>query len=144
MNKTRSHFHMFFKNKSSLFICIWSHEFSLFFSPVRLASAQLMLFPPFSLPGVVSPPTNIVTPPCCVTLHSHWVKTSSLPLFYLLTTLCPVASPLEPKLKHLICTTAAGYFPRTTRLPSSTAIKRSSQPWPLSSPLNRISILSPP
>jgi hypothetical protein len=50
-------------------------------------------------------------------------KTSSLASLHLSATLCLVTSPLKPKLKHWIRTTAAGYPPQTTRLPPSTAIK---------------------
>jgi hypothetical protein len=38
-------------------------EFSLFFSPVRIASAQLTMSPPFSLSGVASPLTNVTSFP---------------------------------------------------------------------------------
>jgi hypothetical protein len=45
----------------------------------------------------------------CVTLPSHWVKTSSLPPLHLLAMLHPVTSPLEPKLR--ICITVTGRPP---------------------------------
>jgi hypothetical protein len=105
-----------------------SRGFSLFFSPVRFASTQLASSPPIPFPSVASPLADVITPPHCVTLPSHWVKMSSLPSLHLPATLCSVASPLEPKLKHWIRTTATGYPPRTARLPPSTVIKRSSQP----------------
>jgi hypothetical protein len=76
--------------------------FSSFFGQVRFMSTQLVLSPPFSFPGATSPPVDVVTPPCRVTLPSHWVKMSSLPPLHLPVTLCPVASPLESKLKHWI------------------------------------------
>jgi hypothetical protein len=42
----------------------------------------------------------------------------------LLATLRLVVSPLEPKPKHYICTTAAGHPPRTARLAPFTATKK--------------------
>jgi hypothetical protein len=96
---------------------------------------------PFPLSGVVSPLADIATPLHCVTLFSHEAKMSSLSLFQLLTTLRRVASHLESKSKHWIHTTVAGHPPWTDRLPLSTNIKMSSQPWPPSPPLNRVSIL---
>jgi hypothetical protein len=56
MNKTRWHFHIFLKNKLThrciksvhLYQLNWPYEFSLFFGPVRFASAQLAsLSPPW-------------------------------------------------------------------------------------------------
>jgi hypothetical protein len=91
----------------------------------------------------VSPPADIATPPCHVTLPSYGAKTSLLPLLHLPVTLCLVASSLKPKLKHWMHTTTIGHPPRTTQFSSFTVIKMSSQPWPLSSPLNRVSILPP-
>jgi hypothetical protein len=58
-----------------------------------------------------------------VTLPSYGAKMSSLPPLHLLATVCPISFPLEPKLKHCICTTAVGHPPQTIRLPPSTAIK---------------------
>jgi hypothetical protein len=87
-------------------------------------SAQLILFPPFSLLGVASPSDDVVTPRHRITLPFHWAKMSSLPPLHLPGTLCPITSPLELKLKHWVRTTIAGYPPRTTRIPPSTAIKK--------------------
>jgi hypothetical protein len=144
MNKTISHLYMVFFKKVHLYQLNRLYEFSLFFGPVRFVSVQLTPSPPFPLLGAASPSADVVMPPCCVTLPSHWAKTSSLPPLHFSATFCPVASPLNPKLKHWICTTAIDYPRWTTRLPSSTAIKRSSQPYPLSLSLNCISILPPP
>jgi hypothetical protein len=83
-------------------------------------------------------------PSRCVTLPSHGDKMSSLHPLHFLAMLHPVTSPLESKLKHWICTTAVGNPPQTARHPPSIVIKRSSQPWPLSPPLNRVSMLPPP
>jgi hypothetical protein len=102
------------------------HVFSLFFSPVRFASVKLAFSPPFLLPGAASPLANIITPLRRITLPSHWVKMSSLPLLHLLITLYLVVSPLKSKLKHWIYTTAICYPSWTVWLISSTAIKRSS------------------
>jgi hypothetical protein len=133
MNKIRSHFHIFLKIyilthrcfKYSPSICSsWIDH--VFFYWVRFTSAQLTSSPHFSLIGVASPPADVVTPPRQVTLPSHRVKMSSLPPLHLSVTFRPVASPLEPKPKHLIRTTAAGHPPRTAWLPPFTAIKRSS------------------
>jgi hypothetical protein len=71
----------------------------LFFGLVRFVSAQLASSLPFPLPSGPSPTADVILS-CRVTLPSHRVKTSSLPLLYLPTRLHPVASPLEPKLKH--------------------------------------------
>jgi hypothetical protein len=95
-----------------------------------------------SLPGVASPLINVAMPPHRATLPFHGVKMSSLPPLYLSAILHPVTSHLEPKPKHYIHTITANHPPWTTRLPSSTYIKMSSQSWPLSPPLNRISIFS--
>jgi hypothetical protein len=62
---------------------------------------------------------------------------SSMPLLHISTTLHPVASPLKPKSMYWIHTTVAGHPLQTVQLPSSTAIKRLSQSWSLSPPLNR-------
>jgi hypothetical protein len=120
------------------------YRISLFFGQVRFASIQLASSPPFPLPGAVSPPINVITPPRRVTLPSYWAKMSSLPPLHLSATLHPVAFPLESKLKHSIHITVIGYSPQTVRLSFCAVIKRSSQPWPLSPPLNRVSILPPP
>jgi hypothetical protein len=100
------------------------HIFSLFFSPVGFTSAKLALSPPFSLPGAASPTADVVRPPCHVALPFHWAKTSSLPPLHLSAMICPIASPLKPKLKHWICITATGYPPRTTWLSPSSTIKK--------------------
>jgi hypothetical protein len=86
-------------------------RFSSFFSQVKFASTQLMSSPPFFLSGAASPPADNVTPPRRVTVSSHWAKMSSLPPLH-----HPIVSPLEPKLKHWICTTAVGYPPQTVWL----------------------------
>jgi hypothetical protein len=78
--------------------------------------------------------------PCRVTLPSNRAETSSLPPLHLLIIFHLVTSPFELKLKHWICTTTAGHPPRTAWLPPFTAIKRSSQHWPLAPPLNCVSI----
>jgi hypothetical protein len=137
--------------KSSLSICnnwIDRVSFFLFFGPTRFVSAQLVSSPPFPLP--VSPLLRL-TSLRCVVLPFHRVKMSLLSSLHLSAMLRPVASSLEPKLKHWICTTSASHPPRTVshpprtvRLPPSTTIKISSQSWSLSPPLNRISILPPP
>jgi hypothetical protein len=75
-------------------------DFPHFFCLVRFVSARLTSSPPFFLPGVVSPPANIVTPPRHVMLCSYLAKVSSLSLLHLTVTLCPIVSPLESKLKH--------------------------------------------
>jgi hypothetical protein len=120
-----------------------SREFSSFLCPVRFMLAQSTMSPPFPLPGAASPLAIVVTPPHHVTLPPHWAKMSLLPPLHLPATLCSIASPLEPKLMHWNRTTTTGYPPRTAKLSPSTAIKRSSQPWPLSPPLNCVSILPP-
>jgi hypothetical protein len=153
MNKTKSYLHIFFNKlthcyfKSSISTysswidCV---NFFSFFDSVRFASAQLTSSPLFPLPGVVSPSIDVITQLCRVTIPSHRAKMSSLSLLHLVTTLRPVASPLKPKMKYWICTTTAGHPPRTVRLLPSTAIKMSSQSWPLSPPLNHIFILLSP
>jgi hypothetical protein len=68
--------------------------FSSFFGHVRFASAQLLSSPHFLLSGAVSPPTDIVTLPCHVTLLLfHRVKVSSLHPFNPSIMLRPVVSP---------------------------------------------------
>jgi hypothetical protein len=62
-------------------------------SPTNIVSS-------FFLPGDASPPVDIGIPPRRVTLLFYRAKISSLPLLHLPTMLCPVASPLELKLKH--------------------------------------------
>jgi hypothetical protein len=74
-----------------------SRGFLSFLGRVRFASTQLTPYPPFPLPGGASPPAQIIIPLHRVTLPSHGVKMSSLPLFHLLITLHPVASPLKLK-----------------------------------------------
>jgi hypothetical protein len=106
-------------------------------------SAQLTLSPPFPLPGAASPLFDIAMLPHRATIPSHKAKTSSLPPLHLLATLHPVTSPLELELKHWIHTIATGHPPWTVRLPPSNPIKRSSQPWLLSPPLNHVSIFPP-
>jgi hypothetical protein len=64
-------------------------------------SAQLALSHPFSLPGAASPPVNMATPPCLVTLPSHGVKTSSLPPLHLPIIFHHVVSPLKLKTEAL-------------------------------------------
>jgi hypothetical protein len=78
---------------------IWSSwidrvDFSLFFGPVRFASAQL---------------TNVVTAPHHIMLHSHWIKMSSLPPLWAM--LHHVAFPFEPKPNHWIRTTTTDHPP---------------------------------
>jgi hypothetical protein len=99
--------------------------------------AHPMSFTPFSLSGATSHSIDVATPLWRVTLSSHGAKMSSMSLLHISTTLHSVASPLEPKLMYWIHTTAAGHPLQITRLPSSTAIKRSSQSWSLFPPLNR-------
>jgi hypothetical protein len=96
------------------------------FWPVRFTSVQLVSSPPFPIPSAASPLADVVTPPRRVTLPSYSAKMSSLPLLHLLTKLCPIASPLEPKLKHWIRSTVVGYPLWTAWLPPSTTVKRSS------------------
>jgi hypothetical protein len=48
-------------------------------------SAQLVLSPLFFLPSAASPPTNVITSLCRVTLPSHGAKMSLLPPLYLPT-----------------------------------------------------------
>jgi hypothetical protein len=88
----------------------WPHVFSSFFSLVRFASAQLTSSPPFSLPRcyLSSDRCHHSAAPC----HTSFLlsKTSSLPPLHLMTTLHPIASPLELKLKHWIRNTAVGYL----------------------------------
>jgi hypothetical protein len=91
-----------------------------------------VVHPPFLLPGAGSPLIDVVTPPRHVTLPSYGVKTSSLPPLHVLEMFRPVTSPLEPKLKHWIRTTAAGDSPQIAELPPSTTIKMLPQPCPLS------------
>jgi hypothetical protein len=55
---------------------------------------------PFPLPGTVSPPVNIATPPRRAVLHSHRAKMSSLTPLHITATLRPIASPLKSKLKY--------------------------------------------
>jgi hypothetical protein len=78
-------------------------NFFLFFGPIRFASAQLTLSPPFPLPGVASHSANIVTPLHHVTLPFQGAKTSSLPLLHLPAMLPPVTTPLEPLNSHHRC-----------------------------------------
>jgi hypothetical protein len=130
--------HHYFKFSPS--ICNQLCEFFSIFGPVRFASAQLALSPPFSLPDVISPPTDVITPPHRVIRPSHWAKMSLLSLLHLSAMLYHIASPLKLKLKYWIRTTATDYPLWTVWLPPSTVIKRSSQHWSLSPPLNRISI----
>jgi hypothetical protein len=99
-----------------------SREFSLFLGPVKFTSTPLVSSPPFSLPGATSPPADVTTPPRHVTLPFHGAKMRLLSLLHLLTMLHPVASPLELKLNHWICTIATGHPFRTARLPPSAAI----------------------
>jgi hypothetical protein len=85
-----------------------------------------------TVPGATSPLIDVTTPPCRIMHPSYEVKMSSLPLLHLPVMLHPIVSPLELKSKHGIRTTnAASHPPQTARLPPSTAIERSSQPWPL-------------
>jgi hypothetical protein len=77
-----------------------------------------------------------------VTLLSYWAKANSLHLLHFLAIIRHVVSPLEPKLKHWICTIVVGHPLQTTQLTPSTAIKNSPQHWSLFPPLNRISISS--
>jgi hypothetical protein len=155
MNKTISHLHIFFiknkltdrcfKSSPSIYTSwIGRLDFLHFFGQVRFASAQLASSPLFALPSAASPLTNVIILLRRITLPSHWVKMSLLLPLHLLTMLYSVVSPLKLKLKHWIHTTTAGYPPWTTQLVPSTAIKRSSQSWPLSPSLNRISILPSP
>jgi hypothetical protein len=76
-------------------------------------SVQLASSPLFHLPGAAFPLADVITPSHRVTLPFYGAKTTSLPPLHLSVTLQPVASPLEPKPKHLIRTTAAGHPPRT-------------------------------
>jgi hypothetical protein len=101
----------------------WSHAFSLFFGQVTFKSAQLVSSAPFPFLGAASPQADVITLLHCVTLPSQWAKTTLLPLFHLLAMLCLVASSLDPKLKHWIRTTAAGYPARTAQFPPTTIIK---------------------
>jgi hypothetical protein len=95
-------------------------------------SAQLSSSLPFSLPGGFSPSADVAILPRHITLPSHGAETSSLPPLHHPATLHPIASPLELKPKHWICTITIGHPLYTARLPPSTTIKRLSQPWPLS------------
>jgi hypothetical protein len=74
--------------------------FSSFFDRVRFASAQPPSSPSFPFLGATSPPADIITSLHRVTLPSQYAKTSSLPLVHIPAMLCPITSPLEPKLKH--------------------------------------------
>jgi hypothetical protein len=132
--------------KSSPSICTsWIErvDFFLFFGLVRFTLDQLVSSPPFPLLSAASPLADIITPSYRVTLPFHWAKKCSRSLLHLPVTLCPITSPIEPKLKHWIRTTTIGYLLRTAWLPPSTAIKRLCQSWSLSALLNRISILPP-
>jgi hypothetical protein len=102
----------------------WPRGFYLFFEPVRFMSAQLALSLHFPLLGATSPPADVVTPPRRVTFPFYWAKISSLLPLHLSATLCLIASPLEQKLKHWICTTAACYPLHTIRLSPSITIKK--------------------
>jgi hypothetical protein len=82
------------------FVAAESTTLFLFFDQVRFTPVQLMSSPPFLLSGATSPPVDVATPSCHVTLSSHGVKMISLALLHLLTTLRPVASSLELKSKH--------------------------------------------
>jgi hypothetical protein len=68
---------------------------------VPSASVQLMSSSPFSLHGVASPPANIATSSCRVTLLSNGSKTTSMYPVHLSTTLCPIASPSQAKIEAL-------------------------------------------
>jgi hypothetical protein len=154
MNKTRSHLHMFkkfklihrcFKSSPSIYTSWIDREnFLHFFGPVRFASSQLTSSPPFFLLGATSPPANVVTPSRHATLPFYWAKMTSLPPLHLPVMFCPIASPLETKLKHWIRITAAGYPPQNVWLSPFTAIKRSYQSCLLSPSLEHVSILSSP
>jgi hypothetical protein len=99
---------------------------------------------PFSLLGASSPIADVATPSHRITLPSYGAKTSSLPPLHLPATLHLVASPLELKPKHWICTTTVGHPLCITQLPPSTTIKMSSQPWSLSLSLNYVSLARAP
>jgi hypothetical protein len=110
--------------KSSIIICsnwIDRVSFICFFGPIRFTSIQLVSSPLFPLPDVATSLRRVVLP-------SHEVKMSSLPPLHLLLILHPIASPLEPKLKHWIYTTTFDHPPQTARLSPSTAIKRLFRP----------------
>jgi hypothetical protein len=117
--------------------------FFFIFGLVRFTSAQLVPSPLFPFPGAASPLVDVTIPSRRVTLSSHGVKTSSLRPLHFPATLCFVVSHLEPKPNHWIRITAIDHHPRTVWLLSSTTIKMSSQPWPLSPSLNRVFILIP-
>jgi hypothetical protein len=75
-------------------------EFYSFFGSVKFASVQLVLSPPFPIPGAAYPLADVATPLRRAMLPSHRANTSSLPLLYLSAMLHPIASPLELKPKH--------------------------------------------
>jgi hypothetical protein len=143
-----------------IFFIFWRSKIHV--RPTRVASS-------LSPPGAISPPADIVMPPRRVTLHSHWAKMSTLTPLHLPAMIRPITSPLDPKskywihapnvghppllrpvasplkskLKYWIHTPTAGHPPQTAYLPPSTAIKKSSQPWSMFPPLDRVSILPP-
>jgi hypothetical protein len=113
--------------KSSPSICSsWIDHVDFFFiffaSKIRVSSTGSIA--PLPLSGDASPLTDVTMSPSHVTLPSHGVKMSSLPLIHLRATLCPISSPLKPKPKHWICTAAASHSPRTAQLPPSITINK--------------------
>jgi hypothetical protein len=83
------------------------------FWPSKICASPTVSPPPFPLPGATSPPFDVVTLPCRVTLSSHGANMSSQAPLYLLLIFCPAASPFELKSKHWIHTTTVGHPPRT-------------------------------
>jgi hypothetical protein len=82
------------------FVAAESTTLFLFFDQVRFTPVQLMSSPPFLLSSATSPPADVATPSCHVTLSSHRIKMIALALLHLLTMLRPVTSSLELKSKH--------------------------------------------
>jgi hypothetical protein len=114
-----------------------TRDFSLFFGPIRFTSAQLALSPPI-------PP-----PPRCRLSSSrcHHTATSchaSLP--WIQDELAASASSFGNDSFRRLASQAEteALILHHCHRPPSTTIKRSSQPWPLSPPLNRVSVLPPP
>jgi hypothetical protein len=144
MNKTISHMHKFFK-KIKL-----THHYLNLHRPFIPAESIVWIFFIFRPSKIRVCPTGVVSslfPPWCrlsFGQRRHTVTSCHTSFLLSQDELCLVASYLKSKLKHLICTPAVGYPPRTTQFSPSTAIKKLSQYWSLFSSLSCVSIFPHP
>jgi hypothetical protein len=97
-----------------IFFIFWSSKIHI--SPTDVISS-------LSPPDTTSPPADVATLLCRITLSFHWAKTSSLHPLHFSVMLYHVVSPLESKPMHWIHTTTTGHTPQTAWLLLSTAIK---------------------